>query len=64
MFQVNFKHKLVEVSGEKREAVFELLADGGHGEIITVPVGTHTHTLSHTHILDTALSMYHSPCIF
>ena len=40
--QVNYQHKLLEVLGDKREAVFELLAGDKQGETITVPVNTHT----------------------
>ena len=40
--QVNYQHKLLEVLGDKREAVFELLAEDKQGETITVPVNTHT----------------------
>ncbi|CAI8018762.1 Sulfide:quinone oxidoreductase, mitochondrial [Geodia barretti] len=34
---VNYQHKLLEVLGDKREAVFELLAEDKQGETITVP---------------------------
>lgn len=35
---VNFQHKLVEVIPDKKEAVFELTADGNEGETATFKV--------------------------
>ena len=56
VLQVNFQHKLVEVCGDKREAVFELLTEEGSGQTITVPVSTHTLT----HSLPLFLSLTHT----
>ena len=35
---MNFQHKLVEVIPDKKEAVFELTADGNEGETATFKV--------------------------
>lgn len=38
--QVNLQQKLVEVRGDDREAVFEMLAEDKKGQSVTVPVSS------------------------
>ena len=38
--QVNLQQKLVEVRGNDREAVFEMLAEDKKGQSVTVPVSS------------------------
>ena len=38
--QVNLQQKLVEVRGNEREAVFEMLAEDKKGQSVTVPVSS------------------------
>lgn len=40
--QLNLQQRLMEVRGDDREAVFEMLAEDKKGQTVTVPVRVHT----------------------
>ena len=55
---MNFQHNLVEVCGDKREAVFQLLSEDKQGETVTVPVSVHSASLVNSTVTYIAIVIF------